>query len=677
VWNRTGAALPGLVLLASVVAIPARPASATVLDPNWTETPWLTTVSQITGMAWAPDGSGRLFLTRKGGEIRIVSMGPPPVLVDTPFATVSPVFTGSECGVIGIAFDPDFLENHYVYVFATVSDSEQQIIRYTAEGDLGTDKTIVIAGLPTHGNNHDGGAVGFARGGRLMWGIGDLGNGTGDDDDLTSLAAKIGRANPDGAVPGDNPFADGAGGNDDYIFARGFRNPYTFTFQPTTGTLWVDVAGESYEQVFAVGNGDHAGWNDYENNQPPPDFIPPVIKYATNGTDARDIVAVDGAVRLGNVTTFTTTVAHGFRRGEKITVSGVTDPSFDGTFYVTSTPTETTFKVSQTGSNASSGGGTATTQELGGAITGGTFYDATAAPPEYRGNFFFGDFNSDRIMRAVVGPGTTVHSVDYFATGNANAIDVSVGPDGALYYVGFGGAIRRTAYNSTSQDLIVSNTHVWMNEGSSAAFVVSLATMPASDATVTVARSGGSTDVGVANGAVLTFSPANFSVPQTVTLASAEDLDLSGDVATLTVSSAGITSQTVEVRVADPSGVGGGLSPGRVPDGDMVPGIPLTLNKNGGDPADLDLDWSPSCGVATDYSLHEGAVGSWYSHNEVLCSTVGATEATITPGEGSRYYIVVPLDDRREGSYGTDSSGAERPRSTIRCRFERNLTTCP
>lgn len=674
--GRTGG-LPGLVLLVPLIAVPGLPASATVLDPNWTESPWLSTASQITGMAWAPDGSGRLFLTRKGGEIRIVKMGPPPELVVTPFATVSPVFTDSECGVIGIAFDPDFLENRYVYVFATVSNEEQQIIRYTAEGDLGTDKTIVIAGLPTRGNNHDGGAVGFARGGRLMWAIGDLGNGTGVDDDLTSLAAKIGRANPDGTVPGDNPFADGPGGNDDYVFARGFRNPFTFAFQPTTGTLWVDVAGTNYEQVFTVGNGDHAGWNDYENNQPPPDFIPPVIKYRTNGTDARDIIAVDGAVRSTDVATFTTTVTHGFRRGEKITVAGVTDPGFDGAFYVTSIPAETTFKVSQAGPDASSGGGTATTQALGGAITGGTFYDATAAPPEYRGNFFFGDFNSDRIMRAVVGPGTTVKSVDYFATGNANAIDVSVGPDGALYYVGFGGAILRAAYDSVSQNIVVSSTHVWMNEGSSAAFTVTLATAPASDVNVTVARTGGSSDVGVANGAVLTFTPADFSVPQRITLASAEDLDLAGDVATLTLSSAGITSQTVEVRVADASGVTGGLAPGRVPDGDAVPGLPLTLHKNGANPSDLDLDWSPSCGAtAADYSVHEGTLGGWYSHNEALCSTTGATEATISPGEGNRYYLVVPLDDRREGSYGTDSLGVERPRSDIRCRFERDLTPC-
>jgi len=81
---------------------------------------------------------------------------------------VSPIFAVGECGLIGIAFDPDFVSNGYVYVFATVSTSEQQIIRYTAVGDVGTDKTVVIPGLPTVGANHDGGAVGFGPDGRLL-----------------------------------------------------------------------------------------------------------------------------------------------------------------------------------------------------------------------------------------------------------------------------------------------------------------------------------------------------------------------------------------------------------------------------------------------------------------------------------------------------------------------------
>jgi len=135
----------------------ARSAGATVDDPNFTETTVVTADPGLTGataMAWAPDGSNRLFVTRKGGEVRIIKDGK---LLPAPFATLSPVFTDVECGLLGIAFDPDFVDDHYVYLFVTVSASEQQIIRYTANGDLGADKLTIVASIPTAGLNHDGG----------------------------------------------------------------------------------------------------------------------------------------------------------------------------------------------------------------------------------------------------------------------------------------------------------------------------------------------------------------------------------------------------------------------------------------------------------------------------------------------------------------------------------------
>lgn len=677
---RRAACGAGLVLGVATLILTSAEARATVLDPNWTESPWVTGPLNTTGMAWAPDGSGRLFLINQVGEIRIVKSGPPPMMLPTPFATISPIRAGAECGLIGIAFDPDFVNNHHVYFHICASLTEQQILRYTAVGDVGTEKTIVMPGLPTRGINHVGGAVGFGTDALLYWAIGDTGNGTGVDADLSTLACKVGRATIEGAVAPGNPFVDGPGGNNDYIWARGFRNPFTFTFQPTTGKLWVDVAGGSWEQVFVVESANHAGWDDYENNQPA-GFITPVIKYHTNGTDIRNIAAVNGAVRAGNAVTFTATVPHGFRQGEKITISGVADASFNGSFYVagaSNAPTTTTFTVSQNGPNASSGGGTAETQNLGGAITGGAFYDATGAPAAYRGNFFFGDFNSGWIVRATVGPGTTVTSVDTFATGNTSSTDVSVGPDGALYYVGLGGDVVRAAYNAVSQGIVLSGTHLVLNEGGSVVFTVSLAKPPASNTTVTVARTGGSSDVSVSTGASLVFTPSNFSAPQAVILSAVDDADNLTDTATFTVSSTGLQPETVEVGVTETSGDAGVPAPGRIPNGSTVPGSPLTVKKNVMVPAMLDLHWSASCsGSANDYSVHEGTLGSWYSHQAILCSTGGGTQATISPAPGSRYYLVVPLDAVHEGSYGTDSSGNERPRSVVRCRSRRNTATCP
>jgi glucose/arabinose dehydrogenase len=523
-------------------------ARATTLDSNFQETTFATVGTEVTGLAWAPDGSNRLFASRKGGVIQIVKNG---AVLPTPFATVSPIFLNSECGLIGICFDPNFMVNGYVYVFVTVSSSEQQIIRYKAVGDVGTNNTVLIPGLPTIGENHDGGGIGVGPDGKLYWSIGDNGNATGVDANLTSLASKVGRANLDGTVPADNPFVDGPGGNNDYIWARGFRNPFTFTFQPDTGALWVNCVGTSYEQVFLVEAGDHAGWNDYENNQPA-GYIKPKIKYRTNGTDARNLVAGSGAVRTGNVVTFATTATHGFRQGEKITIAGVANGSFNGSVFVATVPSATTFIATQPGADATSGGGTATTLDQGGALSGGCFYDSTGVPAAYRGNFFYGDYNSDRIMRATLSPSNTVLTVDYFVTGSANQIDITVGPDGALFFAEHGGTIRRLAYtNFTSQEIIVTPTVVRMVEAGESALTIRLAQAPAGDVAVNIARTAGDPEISIASGAALTFTPANWSVPQIVRLQAAADGDATPDMAALTVSASGLTPQTVTVHAVD------------------------------------------------------------------------------------------------------------------------------
>ena len=526
---------------------------AALLDPAFTETTFVSSpdLAVATGMAWAPDGSNRLFVTRKDGEIRIVRDG---ILLATPFATVTPLYNASECGLVGIAFDPNFLVNHYLYVFATVSGSEQQIIRYTADGDIGIAKTTVMPGLPTAGANHDGGAVGIGPDGKIYWSIGDNGSGLGVNDDLSLLAAKVGRANLDGSAVSDNPFFDGTGPNADHIWARGFRNPFTFTFQPATGLLWVNDVGNLYEQIFIVRRGDHAGWTNYENNQPQ-GFITPVIKYRTNGVDVRGILpaAMSGAVRVGGKATFVTDTIHGFRLGEKIFVSGVDDVSFNSNFFVAGIPSETSFSVEQAGPDSISGGGTATTTYLGGAVTGGAFSDATDFPAPYRGNFFFGDYNWSAVYRATIDPATNhVTSVDQWSTGVSQPVDVALGPDGALYYVGIStNGVIRVAYNATAQGLVVSPTNIWTAEGQPSVVMVRLAMMPADNVVVSAARAAGDTDLGVASGATLTFTGANWNAPQAVTIASGRDLDAIDDTATISITATGLPSQSVTVHVRD------------------------------------------------------------------------------------------------------------------------------
>ncbi len=540
-------------------------ALATPVDPaNFSETVYVSSslIGSTTGIAWAPDGSGRLFVTRKGGfsgqqtaEVRIVQNG---TVLAAPFATES-VYTASECGLIGMTFDPDFVNNGYVYFFVTASTTQQKIIRYTAAGNVGTNRTEIVTNLPTVGANHDGGALGIGNDGRLYWSIGDLGNGTGVNTNLTSLAAKIGRANRfTGAPLNDNPFFDGAGSNNDYIWARGFRNPFTMTFQVNTGQLWSNTVGTNWEQVFLPTRGSHAGWNTYENNQPT-GFLRPAIAYRTNGTDARTIAAT-GAVRANGVVTITTTSNHPFRKGGFATIAGVVLSSFNGVFPVASVSPgspdpqlSTQFTYNQAGPNETSGSGTATTQNIGGVVSGGCFYDSTAFPAAYRGNFFFGEYNAGKLVRVPLDAANTPIRTEEFVTGIGSQVDMATGPDGAIYYANQSspGTIRRIAYTGAAQNVIVHPTALNVQEGGSSVVSVRLAQAPTSNVTVTAEAVSGDPDLPVISGRLLTFTPANFATPQLITVAALEDADLENDSATIRVLAPGIASYDLFINGID------------------------------------------------------------------------------------------------------------------------------
>jgi hypothetical protein len=111
--------------------------------------------------------------------------------------------------------------------------------------------------------------------------------------------------------------------------------------------------------------------------------------------------------------------------------------------------------------------------------------------------------------------------------------------------------------------------------------------------------------------------------------------------------------------------------------GDILAG--LRVDKNAVDPDDVDLSWTASCSdVAIDYSIHEGTLGSWYTHGRKECSTFGALSMTITPEPGNRYFLVVPVSWSEEGSYGWSSTVGERPVSAPTCMPVQSPTPhCP
>ncbi len=92
---------------------------------------------------------------------------------------------------------------------------------------------------------------------------------------------------------------------------------------------------------------------------------------------------------------------------------------------------------------------------------------------------------------------------------------------------------------------------------------------------------------------------------------------------------------------------------------------------------DLTLSWNDSCTATDDeYELYEGSIGDYTSHAPKLCTTSGATTVTITPSAGASYYLVVPANPFREGSYGRNSSDVERPVGSSTCLVQL-VASCP
>jgi hypothetical protein len=118
-----------------------------------------------------------------------------------------------------------------------------------------------------------------------------------------------------------------------------------------------------------------------------------------------------------------------------------------------------------------------------------------------------------------------------------------------------------------------------------------------------------------------------------------------------------------------------GLGAGRVPGQSGLPGAPLTVTR--AEAGEITLDWAASCRVTDDdYAIYEGVVGDFTSHVARFCGTGGATTRTFAPASGNAYYLVAPLNPMSEGSYGTDSSGVERPQGLNPCR-PRRIAACP
>jgi glucose/arabinose dehydrogenase len=247
-----------------------------------------------TAMAFAPDG--RLFVCQQNGQLRVIKNGS---LLGTPFVSLT-VDSSGERGLLGIAFDPNFAVNHYVYVYYTDATSpiHNRVSRFTAAGDTATPGSeVVILDLDnlSSATNHNGGAIHFGPDGKLYIGVGENRNGA-NSQTLSNLLGKILRINSDGTIPTDNPFYNSATGNNRAIWALGFRNPFTFAFQPGTTRLFINDVGQStWEEINDGIAGSNYGWPITEGPTSNPAFRSPIYYYGHGTSDTTGCAIVGGA----------------------------------------------------------------------------------------------------------------------------------------------------------------------------------------------------------------------------------------------------------------------------------------------------------------------------------------------------------------------------------------------
>jgi glucose/arabinose dehydrogenase len=240
-------------------------------------------LEQPIAIVFADDG--RLFIGERLGHIRLMSDG---VLHPEPVLTFPNFNHYAEQGLHGMALDPNFASNGWIYVRYTTAEPRNRLSRFQIIGDVADpDSELVLWEAPRLASMwHHGGAVEFGPDGKLYTSTGDaVDPPTSQDPSLT--LGKILRLEPDGATPADNPFLDRPE-FDPRIWALGLRSPFRLTHDRPSGRMWIGDVGSfgpsAREEVNLCVPGANYGWPNQEGDgcyvENCADYMTPVFAYA-------------------------------------------------------------------------------------------------------------------------------------------------------------------------------------------------------------------------------------------------------------------------------------------------------------------------------------------------------------------------------------------------------------
>ena len=375
-------------------------------------------VAAPTALAFTPDG--RLLITTQPGQLRIYQNG---ALLATPALNIgSRLCTNSERGLLGVAVDPAFATNRFIYFYYTLnktgscdSTAVNRVARFVLADSNTVDpatELVLIDNIHSPAGNHNGGDLHFGKDGLLYISVGDGGcdyannSGCAGANDAARdrhvLLGKILRITRDGAIPASNPFqginsgrcnvtgSTTAGNWCQETFASGLRNPFRIAFDPNaalTRFFINDVGQNAWEEIDEGISGADYGWN----------------------------------LREGHC-------ANGSTTNCGPPPAGLTNPIFDY-------PRNCTAGVVS-----------------GNSITGGAFVPAGIWPAEYDGSYLFGEYVCGKIFKLTPN-GSGGYTGSEFATGlgSSSAVAMIFGPyqsTQALYYTSYagGGQIHRVRY---------------------------------------------------------------------------------------------------------------------------------------------------------------------------------------------------------------------------------------
>jgi glucose/arabinose dehydrogenase len=414
-FARPGYVLGVLALLVQLLA--AAPLMAANVPAQFTDA-LVTNISSPTALAFTPDG--RLLITQQTGQLRVFQNGT--LLGASALDLSGDICKNSERGLLGVAIDPAFASNHFIYLYYThnpfpgdpgacplnsPTDPKipvNRVSRFTLGNDnLATGQQILVDNIPSPNGNHNGGDLHFGQDGYLYVSVGDGGadyagdSGSGGANDATRdqfiLLGKILRIASDGSIPPSNPFLGTDSGRCNVAgrttqlkcqetFAWGLRNPFRFAFKPGTSQFNInDVGQNAWEEIDIGQAAADYGWNCKEGNH-------------SNSTSGKC----------------------------NPTPAGMVDPIYE---YDHSSCT---------------------------AITGAAFVPPAAQwPAPYDGAYLFADYGCGKIFRLVPGSGNSYSAVE-FATNASGAVAMTFGPYNstqALYYA-MSGQIRRVVYTANA-----------------------------------------------------------------------------------------------------------------------------------------------------------------------------------------------------------------------------------